>query len=204
MHAKAFSDGDMIKLGWNKFQEHVGLLLGTIIVSGILILLPLIITMVVDNGIIDFLGFILYYALAIFFGIGMMRISIAIAGGKSPEFSTLFSGADRMLPYLGVSILYGIIVMVGLFLFIIPGVIWGLKYMFAPYLVVDKKMGVMDALRESGEMTMGLKWDLLGFYMVSSVVVMLGAMAFYVGMIVTVPISMIAMAGVYLHLAKKA
>lgn len=203
MDHKAFSDGAILKLGWKKTQEHLGFLIGVTLLSFFIILVPQVVSIFVKNDIVSILLFIVYMFLAIFLAIGLLRIVIAIADDKQPEFGLLFSGMDVFLNYLFVTILYSIIVFAGFILLIFPGVIWMLKFMFAPWLVVDQKMGPIEALKKSAEMTSGMKWDLLGFQAVAFVVSMLGVLALYIGMLVTTPLVMIATAALYRHLGPK-
>ena len=210
--ARTIEDGNLIKYGWNSTLEHFGLLVGMAVLTvlpfvGIGILAALILAALGDSEptvmfILVLLVYIVMIVLAILVNIGWLRVGLAIVDKKQPDFSMLFNGFDAFWRFLGASILYGLIVTVGFFLFIIPGVILMLKYMWMPYLVVDKKMGVMEAMHESDRMTMGLKWDLLGFMMVSYVVAMLGYCAFGIGALLSYPTVFLAMAKLYRSHAK--
>lgn len=85
----------------------------------------------------------------------------------------------------------------GFILLIVPGVIWCIKYSFAPILVIDKKMRPMEAIRESGRLTAGSKGKVFLFGIVSMLVVMLGYIALFVGSLVSIPVSMLAWVHVY-------
>ncbi len=58
-----------------------------------------------------------------------------------------------------------IIMVAGFVLLIIPGIIFAVKLSFVPYLVMDKNMKAMDAIKQSWEMTGGYFWQifLVGF-----------------------------------------
>lgn len=203
MDHKPFSDGALLRLGWKKTQEHLGFLIGVVVLSFAIILIPQIVSIFVDNDLISLLLFVAYMFLAVFLGIGLLRIVLAIADDKQPEFGLLFSGMDVFLNYVVVTILYSIIIFAGFLLLVFPGIIWTLKFMFAPWLVVDQKLGPIEALKKSAEMTNGMKWDLLGFQAVLYVVSIIGFILFLVGSLVTTPIIMIASAGLYRHLGPK-
>lgn len=203
MDVRSFSDGAMLRHGWEKTQSHLGFLLGSTLIAGLITIAPFILAAVVKNGFVSFLAFLAYIFLGLLMMIGLIRIMIAVSDGKKAELNMLFKGMDVFLPFLGVMFLLGLILMVGFFLFVIPGIIWSLKYGFAPILVIDQKMDPMEALKKSAEMTNGLKWDLLGFNYVTGAVNMLGMLALYVGMIVTIPITMLAKVAVYRQLGPK-
>jgi uncharacterized membrane protein len=51
-------------------------------------------------------------------------------------------------------------------LLIVPGIIFGLMFMFSTFLVIDRELGPIEALKESNHITHGHKWRLLGFSLV--------------------------------------
>jgi hypothetical protein len=60
--------------------------------------------------------------------------------------------------YFAAFILVLVVTMIGLVLLIVPGIILMLMFMFAPYLVIDRKLGPIDAMGESNRITRGHKW----------------------------------------------
>jgi len=56
------------------------------------------------------------------------------------------------------SLLVAVIVVIGIILLIVPGIIFACKLAFTPYLVVDRKMPVIEAVKESWHMTNGHAW----------------------------------------------
>ena len=57
--------------------------------------------------------------------------------------------------YIWTGILYFLIVLGGMFLLIIPGIIWAIRYIFAPYLVIMDGIGGRKALSRSRDITKG-------------------------------------------------
>jgi len=92
--------------------------------------------------------------------------------------------------------------MLGLIFLIVPGLYLALKYQFAPILVVDEKMGVMDAIKKSGEMTKGKLMDLFLLSLALLFINILGVLALGIGLLVSSPLSMLAYARVYRQLSK--
>jgi uncharacterized membrane protein len=202
MEAKMFSDGAMLKMGWAKAKEYLWINIGIMIVAMLAVYLPMIVLGGIGEaidmpGLFILLGSLATIAISAVVGAGMIRVYLNIVDGKAPTVAMLFSEKGKAVNYILATILYSLVVMIGFFLFIIPGIIWSLKYMFVPMLVVDKNMKPMDALKESARLTDGMKWDLFAFYHVVGIVMMLGYMALGVGVLVTVPAGMIAYMGVY-------
>jgi uncharacterized membrane protein len=93
--------------------------------------------------------------------------------------------------------LLGLAVGIGLVLLIVPGVIFGLMFMFSTFLVIDRELAPIEALKESNRITYGHKWRLLGFTLVLLLINVLGALALLVGLLVTVPVSSLTFTHAY-------
>jgi uncharacterized membrane protein len=104
---------------------------------------------------------------------------------------------NQYLAYLGISLLLGIIMVVGYILLIVPGVIATVMFLAAPYLVVDKKMGPIEALKESKKLTEGKRMQLFYFVLAILGINLLGTLALGIGLFVSIPVSMLAMVHVY-------
>jgi len=113
-----------------------------------------------------------------------------------PLFKDLFQGWDVFWKFIGCGILVTLLVLGGLFLLIIPGIIWAIKYSFAPYLVVEG-VSPVEALKKSGELTKGYKWDIFLFGLLVGLINVLGMFLFFVGILVALPVTLIAYAYVY-------
>lgn len=64
----------------------------------------------------------------------------------------------RVLPYLGTSLLVGLVTIGGLLLLIIPGIYWGLLYSFAPLITLVEGKNV-PALARSKQLVGGRWWE---------------------------------------------
>ena len=54
-----------------------------------------------------------------------------------------------LLRYLGASILYGLMVAVGIIFLVIPGIYLAIKYQFYGILIVDKNLDIMASLKKA-------------------------------------------------------
>lgn len=134
---------------------------------------------------------------------GVLYVVIQVARGKAAEFADITKPLSNAVNYLLASLLYGFIVLLGFICLIIPGIVLAIKYMFVPYLVIDKGLKPMEALKASAKMTDGVKWDLLGFGIAATVLVWLGMLAFFVGLLITGPVAALSYALVYDKLVKR-
>ena len=84
------------------------------------------------------------------------------------------------------NVVVGIIIGLGIVMLIVPGIIFACRLAFVPYLVVDREMDVMDALRVSWDMTRGYGWQIFLMGLLAIPVVLLGLICLFVGVIVSV------------------
>lgn len=81
------------------------------------------------------------------------------------------------------TLLVSVIILVGSFLLIIPGIIFTCKLTFTPYLIVDRRMGVIEAVKESWRMTNGHAWTVFLIGLLAIPISIVGLLCFVVGII---------------------
>lgn len=69
-------------------------------------------------------------------------------------------------------------VVIGLILFIIPGIIIMVRLAFVGFLIVDKKMEALDAIKKSWKMTKGHSWTIFGMGLLSILIIFAGLVLF--------------------------
>lgn len=128
---------------------------------------------------------------------GMHKAALKQLRGGQVEFKDLFSARDRFLHVLGALLLHGLLVAVGGLICLIPGlIVVGLLFFTLP-LIVDRKMGVIEAMKASAEMT---KPNLLMFTLFAIVVQLIagvGELACLVGVLATLPLMFTMTAAAY-------
>lgn len=105
--------------------------------------------------------------------------------------------------FFAASFLWGLAIVLGLILLIVPGVIVGLMFMFSTVIVIDRELGPIEALKESARITYGHKWTLFGFALLLMLLNIAGALVLVVGLLVSVPVSSLAFMQAYRTLAGK-
>jgi uncharacterized membrane protein len=76
-----------------------------------------------------------------------------------------------------------------------------LRFMFSQYIMIDKNVGIIEAIKKSGQLTEGIKWQLILLILALTGIIILGVLAVVIGLFVAIPLSMIASATVYLQLS---
>lgn len=202
MAQNSFTIGEALHAGWETTKKNLGfLLLVFIIVFIISIFTGVVQQQVKDSVELSLAIRLVNYIVQLFVGIGLASISLKLIDGKKASFEDLYSHYNLVLNYAVASILYGLIVLGGYILLIVPGIVWTIKYQFYSYFVVDKGMGPLEAIKASGRVTQGHKMHLFGFSWVALGVMLLGLIAVLVGLLVAVPVVMLATTYIYRKLS---
>jgi len=90
-----------------------------------------------------------------------------------------------------------VIIGLGIVMLIVPGIIFACRLAFVPYLVMDRNMDVMEALRVSWDMTRGYGWQIFFIGLLAFFVVIAGLLAFFVGVFVSMIVIHAAFASMY-------
>lgn len=200
-----FSINNALTFGWDIFKKYFWFLMSLLAVTFVVSFISSTASkgfgkMSLLAGVISIIAVVL----GIIIQMGILKITLKFADKEEPTFDDLFSQYKLFWRYLGATILYVLIVLGGLILLVVPGIILALKYQFYRYLIIDKKMGIRESLRKSGEITQDAKWDLFLFWLVIIGLYILGALLFFVGLLAAIPITMLAQAFVYRELLKHA
>lgn len=198
-----FSKKEAFGVGWRATKDNFGFFLKIVFVLGILYLaLPFVIEWTFGqnspnkSAVLNLIASLVTYFFQIVVSIGLVRVTLKIVDGQKPNLSDLVI-VEHIGKYIWAGFLYGLIVIGGTILLIVPGVIWSLKYQFYPYLIVDKRLRGRESIKESGRMTKGNIGNLFLFALLAGLLNMAGFVALGIGLFATIPTTMIAMAYIY-------
>jgi hypothetical protein len=139
---------------------------------------------------------IIQYLVNIVIGMGLIRISLEFIGKAKPKIRDIVY-YKPIVKYVLASIITGIVVILGLVLLIIPGVILAIRLQYTTYLIVDKNLGPIEAIKKSWSVTRGNTWNLFFFGILLGLINILGVVCLLVGLFITIPLGMLATTFVY-------
>jgi len=198
MSTKKFSIKEALSFGWgimkSNFWFFVGLLL---IIWSISLVYSLVNNQIKEQSVLSIIVGLAFFVLNIIVTMGAIKIALKFHDGQKGKIADLFSCFYLFFKYVLGSVIYGLIVLAGLILLIIPGIIWAIKFQFFGYFIVDKELGPIESLKQSAKITKDAKWTLFLFGLLSGLINFLGALLLLVGLFATIPTTMMAKAFVY-------
>ena len=101
--------------------------------------------------------------------------------GEKFDIKEVFSAFYNYLNVILANLLTTAIVIAGMFLLLIPGIIFACKLAFVPYLVMDKKLDPVEAVKTSWRMTKGHAWTIFFMGFVSIFIIIGGLILLIIG-----------------------
>ena len=209
MTRKEIVYSDVFGYGWETMKANFGYFVGLGLIYIIVLYLPAICQWIVGysglSGLtlmyVNYAFQIISHVVGIVLSIGIIKIALGFLDGYKLPMLTLIDSFDCFWRYWGAAILYGLIVFGGYLLFVVPGIVWAVKFSLFRYFVIDKDMGPIEALKASAEASKGVKWELFGLGVLSVLLMLAGLLCLGVGTFLTYPTIVIAQALVYRQLA---
>lgn len=222
-----FSATGAIRFGWETFKKRPAILIGAMVVVLLLQLGLQLVSLIPIAGAIAsfvasiFIGMgIINFAIAAHDNIGGVKIDALWRPNPFWRylFATLIKGLVVSLP-LGVAILFwmgrfvagttieslGSLTFgpldIALAVITLAAVVWlayiSIRLLWVEYLILQKDIKALDAVKESFRITKGHWWNLAYLTLLVALINIVGAIALLVGLLVSVPVSMLAMVHVY-------
>ncbi|MBI3576475.1 hypothetical protein HY086_00325 [Candidatus Gottesmanbacteria bacterium] len=193
---------DTMFAAWRLFRIHWKLLVVVSLINLLLgLIYPAIKPILSGKDLVSQIGnafaaLVLYLLQALTY-MGMLTISIKLANGQTATVSMVFGEYRKLIQYILLLFLLVACTLPAFLLLIIPGIYVGIRLQFAMYALVDKGSGPMAAVKESWAITKSSVKKLFMLDLIVASLSLLGALTFGVGMLVTIPLSLLALATVY-------
>ena len=123
-----------------------------------------------------------------FFSVGLVRINLEIARGRTPKFGLLVSGGPWLLRCAGATVLYWLMVILASIALIVPGVYLGMKFWPYMHFIVDKDCTIREAFSRSSVATQHNMGETLIMMLIAVGLFILGLLMLCLGLFVTMPI----------------
>ncbi|MGL5754907.1 MAG: DUF975 family protein [Paraclostridium sp.] len=147
---------------------------------------------------LNIIGFLVYGSMQV----GMSRFTLKLARkDQTTQFNDLFSGFDVFIKALVMNLILGVCVSIGMILFIIPGVIIGLMFSQANYILAENpEKSAIECLKESSRMMKGYKFNFFVLQLSFIGWLILATLTFGIGLLWYVPYYQMTMTNFYLKI----
>lgn len=208
-----FRVGDAFNYGWKKFQENLGPILIAMLIF------------IVVAGAVNFIASLFVggfgemtnpddIGIGMFFGVGylffsllsalvslliqaaVVRGALEITKGERIDLSTFLS-TEHLGQVVLAAILLAIGTAIGLILCIIPGLILIFYSMFTYQFILDRGLPAFDAIKASFALVNQHLGSVVGLFFASILALFVGALLCGIGLIVAIPVTIIATAYAY-------
>ncbi len=197
--AAKFAIGEAIGFGWEIVKKRFWFLIGLLVLVALVHIGTELISALVEyySPLATLILGLVFFVVTTVVHLGTLKITLLLVDDKPASYGELFKYFNLFIRYAVASILYALIVLGGFILLIVPGIIWAIRFQFFGYFIVDKETSIIDSLKKSAHVTHGAKWTLFVFEMALILLNIVGFFCLFVGLLVTIPISMIAYAYIY-------
>ncbi len=194
----SFSSSEALKFGFDIFKKNI---VTFIKIAAVLLIINIVMgaigSLFGHNNPLVLIWGIISYLIAFVIQIGIVKMILDLYDGKPLNFSNLYTQYALGLRYYAASIIYGIMVLVGLICLIVPGIYLAIRFQFFSFLIVDKNAGIAESLSKSSALTEGVKINLFLFALLIVVINIIGFLLLGIGLLVTIPTTMMATIHVY-------
>lgn len=132
--------------------------------------------------------------------VGLMIIAIKRSVGIPVNAMMVFDYYPKTIPIFLLYVLMILLIIIGLMLLILPGIYLAIAYSMAPALLVDKNMGIWEALETSRKAITPHWFKVFALFLICAIILIVSALPLGIGLIWSMPFFALVMAIVYRNL----
>lgn len=202
-----FTVGEALSRAW-KMTSGVKLAMwgGLTVTSIVMVVLMAVLAMLMAFAspelavVIALVGQFAYYIISTVLTAGLLYMGVRRAERKRVSWKDVFSGFDVAVKITVAMILQTILITVGMFLLILPGIYLMVGYFMTLPLIIDQKMSPWQAMEVSRKAIHKVWWKVFGLYLLVSLIIVISSIPLGIGLIWTLPMSLILAGVVYRYL----
>jgi hypothetical protein len=138
----------------------------------------------ISLGFLFFLCFVVFLLLAVYYGTrAKIATFLLVKNNYSPALENFKESQKYFWGFLGLSLLYLVVVCAWGFVFLIPALIFGIYYSFATYILVAEEKRAFSSMERSYDLVRGYWWPVFGRML------LLMLAAFIVFLVISLPLN---------------
>ncbi|WP_308115328.1 MULTISPECIES: hypothetical protein [unclassified Rhodococcus (in: high G+C Gram-positive bacteria)] len=193
------SVGDAVSFGWNRFKDNAGVWIGIAVIAAVIQIVINLIFGGTDTsgdlsagfGALAIIGTVISTVVGYLIQASLIRGALHEVDGNKPAIGSFFQFGNVAAIILA-SFLVGILVLVGFVLLIIPGIILTFLTWWTLQFVIDRNQDAITAIKSSVKAISSNAGQLILLALALVGINILGVIPCGLGLLVTIPITMIA------------
>jgi hypothetical protein len=186
--------GTALSYGWQKFQQNAGPMIVIVLIQLVAEAVISGIALTTRSLVVRLLVGIIVIVVGSIVSLGLFQMGLMATAGERVDIGKAYT-YDRWGEWIGFSVVFGLMVIVGLYLCIIPGLLVLAFFGLAPYFFIERRMSLGESLTAS---RMAVQMKGLAFPVLLSIVVGgIGYVVCFLVALVTAPIAYVAVAFLY-------
>jgi uncharacterized membrane protein len=198
----------VLEQAFRLFREHASFLVGVSVTYVVLAIIPSVYQNFFGPTEESFgatLFSVLLSVLNMVMTMGVIKISLALIDQKPTHVGDMFSTWYGLLHYFLATMTFVLIIVIGLSFLIFPGIYLALRLQFYSYFIVEEpEITFWEALNKSYHLTENWTLALFWWALVNIVINLLGVLFFFVGVIISYPITQLVTASIYRGMQREA
>jgi len=122
------------------------------------------------------------------FMLGYIKNLFQTMDGEEPQFSAYGQQSRKIVTYFIASVIMCIVVTIGIFLLIVPGIYLAIRLQFYSAYIVEEDCGIIESLQKSWDLTKGQAMPLFLLALAMIGIAIVGCILFFVGLFVAIPL----------------
>ncbi len=173
-----------IEEGFNLFLKNAAMSVVYTVIAGLFFLLL---------SSFPFLSLIIYYP----FTAGFIIVALHCFKKRQPQVKDYFMGFRYFLPLLVFCILSTVFIFFGVLLLILPGIYLAVSYIFAPFLIVEKRLDFWPAMEISRRKVQKNWFKIFVFALILLFINIIGSLPAFLGLFITIPLTTFMLCSAY-------
>lgn len=184
-----FLISEVCSTSWQRTKTQIWVLAGLIIGMCIISFTLGAFAMPIQNSVVGAVAInVISCIISAIFALGYLKNIFQALDDEEPQFSAYGQQARKIITYIIANILFAIIVVIGIGLFIIPGIYLALRLQFYAALIVEDDAGIIESLQRSWDITRGQGMSLFMLMLAMIGICILGFILLGIGIFVAMPL----------------
>ena len=190
----------LFKSSYELFKSHASFIIGvatTYFVLGIVPQVYMLMNAPAEPTTQSQITSIIVLLVQLFLSLGFIKVLFFLVDDRPVDVKDMINNGSNFFSYVVAYFMYFFAVIVGLILFVLPGIYLAIRLLFYPYYIIEHGDHSYQALQKSWYATQGWELQLLLFGICLLFINFAGALLFGVGVILTYPLTTLATAAIY-------